>query len=297
MKSKNLLPSWQPGLARDAILGFVERVTDPNSADFIAPEQRIATFDNDGTLWLEKPNITELVFLKDLMRFDEPRAAPQEAGLRQRIKHWLHRIHDELVEDTSLLIQEFRDGISTDEYRQWVSSWLEKALHPRFKRPYTELTYQPMREVLDLFQQTGFKNYLVSGGSCYFIRPWSQKAYGIPPEQVIGSRLVTRLVEKPEGLAVEMAPVPWFFDNGPGKVLAIESQIAKRPVAAFGNSSGDIQMLRWAGTSPVSLCVLIEHTDSIREYRYSAGPDTLSAARTHGWTRVCMQRDWRQIFS
>ncbi|MBT1064670.1 haloacid dehalogenase-like hydrolase [Bowmanella sp. Y26] len=297
MTSKNLLPSWQPGLARDAILEFIERVTHPESLDFVPQEQRIATFDNDGTLWPEKPNITELVFLKDLMRFDEPRSLPIGAGLRQKIKHWLHHIHDELIEDTSLLIKEFRDGISTDEYHGWVSAWLEKAVHPRFKRPYTELTYKPMREVLDLFQQAGFKNYLVSGGSCYFIRPWSQQTYGIPPEQVIGSRLVTRLVDKPDGLAVEMAPVPWFLDNGAGKVLAIESQIAKRPVAAFGNSSGDIQMLRWAGTSPTSLCVLIEHTDDIREYRYSPGDDTLAAAIAHGWTRVDMLRDWQQVFN
>ncbi|WP_102797167.1 HAD family hydrolase [Bowmanella denitrificans] len=296
MDTQNYLPSWQPGLARNHILAFLERVTTPDSPEFVPPQQRIATFDNDGTLWLEKPNITELVFLKDLMRFDEKRTLPVGAGLRQRVKHWLHHIHDELIEDASLLFKEFREGISTDEYHSWVADWLDKARHPRFDKPYTELTYLPMREVLQLFAAHGFKNYLVSGGSCYFIRPWCEAAYGIPPEQVIGSKLITRLSDKSGGLEVEMAPVPWFFDNGPGKVLAIESQIARRPIAAFGNSSGDIQMLRWAGTSPTSLCMLIEHTDDEREYRYSPGDDTLAAAKSHGWTKVDMQRDWRQIF-
>ncbi|GAB3019924.1 HAD family hydrolase [Bowmanella dokdonensis] len=290
------LPSWQDGPARNAILDFLRRISSPDSPDFVPPAERIATFDNDGTLWLEKPHITELVFIHDLFRHDEIQPLLHTAGLRQRIEHWWDSFYDEVIEDCHLLLKEFRQGISTRDYHQWVSDWLQKARHPRFDKAYTDLTYTPMREVLALFQAHEFRTYLVSGGSCYFIRPWCEKAYGIPPEQVIGSTLLTRLNEKAHGLEVEMTPIPTYFDNGPGKVLAIESQIARQPIAAFGNSSGDIPMLRWAGMAPVSLCMLVHHTDEAREYRYSPGEDTLQAASAHQWQVIDMQNDWLRIF-
>ncbi|MBI2382049.1 MAG: haloacid dehalogenase-like hydrolase [Gammaproteobacteria bacterium] len=291
------LPSWRPGAARDAILAFLDQVTDPASAGFVPEERRIATFDNDGTLWVEKPQLTELLFIKDMLRDKLARDMPWHADIRWRLLRWLTGLADRVLDDALFLVGELLKGTSTAEYRRWVMEWLATARHPRYECAYTELTYAPMRELLALFAARGFRNYLVSGGTSYFIRPWCEGSYGIPPEQVIGSRVVTRLHDRHGKLDVVLEPIPWYLDNGPGKVLAIEGQIALQPIAAFGNSSGDIAMLRWAGAAATSLCMLIHHTDGEREYCYSPGKKTLKAAQEHGWQVVDMKQDWERIFT
>lgn len=296
MTPHQLLPSWRPGPRRDAILNFLQQVTNPESACYVAPEDRIATFDHDGTLWVEKPHVTEITFIKDLMQHDEIRPQPLCGTVQGFIRHSLAVFMEKVLKDTRWLLREWIDGVSTDDYKNWVQCWLGKALHPRFQRPYPRLVYQPMLEVLALFRQHGFRNYLVSGGSCYFIRAFSEEAYGIGPEQALGSQLMTRLRDKNGQLVVELKPIPWFLDNGKGKVLCIESHIDRHPIAAFGNSRGDIAMLRWAGQSKTSLCMLIHHTDAEREYAYCPGKKTLKAVSDYGWQLVDMKNDWLQIF-
>lgn len=301
------LPSWQRGASRDAILNFVQQVTDPTHPAFVPVEQRIAVFDHDGTLWLEKPSVTELVFIKDLFRHT-PRPAVDGALNKGRSGFWLARgwrrirfgfawLMQNLLRDGRWLLQEYLAGISTDEYQHWARRWLAQAKHPRFNRLYTELTYQPMQEVLQLFAAHQFKNYIVSGGSNYFIRAMCQPCYQITPPYAIGSQLRTRVRERHGQLQVELQPIPWFFDNHNGKVLAIENRIDLHPIAAFGNSSGDVAMLRWTSQQPVHLCMLVQHTDAEREYCYSPGQATLAAAKQYGWQVIDMKQDWRVVFN
>jgi phosphoserine phosphatase len=308
VQGSDALPSWQHGENRDAILSFLARVTDPTHADFVPVEQRIAVFDHDGTLWLEKPEVTELVFIKDLFRHHAQESAPdasQTSG--QRAGRWLLRLWrkirfaiawllQNILRDGRWLLREYLAGVSTDEYQQWARQWLASAKHPRFNRLYTELTYQPMQEVLQLFAAHQFKNYIVSGGSNYFVRALCQPCYRITPPYAIGSQLRTKVRERHGVLQVELQPIPWFFDNHNGKVLAIENRIDLRPIAAFGNTSGDVAMLRWTGQQPVHLCMLVHHTDAAREYCYSPGQPTLNAAKQYGWQVIDMKQDWRVIF-
>jgi len=291
------LPSWRHGPRRDAILQFIDSVTDSHSPSFVPEAERIATFDHDGTLWVEKPHVTEITFIKDLMQHDETRLKPRCGTFVGFVRHYLALLMDKVLSDARWLLREWLEGVSTDEYKIWVLQWLGKATHPRFHRPYPQLVYQPMLEVLALFRQHGFRNYLVSGGSCYFIRAFSEQAYGIDPEQALGSQLMTRVAEKDGKLVVELKPVPWFFDNGKGKVLCIESHIDRHPIAAFGNSSGDIAMLRWAGQSKTSLCMLVHHTDDVREYAYSPGQKTLDAVQKYQWQLIDMKEDWLTVFA
>lgn len=291
------LPSWRHGPSRDAILSFLDAVTNIDSPCYVPPEERIATFDHDGTLWVEKPHVTELTFIKDLMQHDEVQHKPVCGTILGFVRHYLALFIDKVLSDARWLMHEWLDGVSTDDYKRWVQQWLSKAVHPRFHCPYVQLTYQPMLEVLALFRQQGFRNYLISGGSCYFIRAFSEQAYGIGPEQALGSQLMTRLKEKNGLMVVEMKPIPWFFDNGKGKVLCIESHIDRHPIAAFGNSSGDIAMLRWAGQAKTSLCMLVHHTDEVREYAYSPGQKTLDAAKKYQWQVVDMKEDWLEMFA
>lgn len=306
-QSTDPLPSWQAGAAKDAILNFIARVTEAGE-HFVPPEQRIAVFDHDGTLWVEKPWVTELTFIADLLRHDPTDAVTDGSSFfggvfghhlgqwLSYLRHWFALMMRQLLSDGRWLLREFIDGLSSDDYMQHAKNWLQHARHPRYHCLYTELVYQPMLEVLSLLQRHGFKNYLVSGGSNYFIRAMSQTSYQIPPEQAIGSHLVTRLTDKNGRLQVELRPVPWFLDNGNGKVLAIESRIDRQPIAAFGNSSGDIKMLRWTSQHPGALCMLVHHTDANREYQYSPGEKTLQAAARHQWQLIDMAQDWRRIF-
>jgi len=294
------LPSWQEGKVKSRIIEFVQQVTDENSQYFVVPEQRLATFDNDGTLMIEKPLLAQVAYLKRKLLNAEPLT---NVSKLHRILSWCK---DALFDAQNLLCFAFyflRTGITTDEYRDSVARWITIAKHPRFQQKYTELTYLPMIEVLTYFEAHGFKNYIVSGSSANFIRPWSKKVYRVSANRVIGSSLRTRLGKRNGDLAVKLEPIPFSIESRAGKVLSIERRLAQRPIAAFGNSYGDVDMLRWARTERQSLCVLIHHTDEKREYKYSPntrfrwGKNTLTYAKELDWQVVDMKNDWKTIFS
>lgn len=294
------LPSWHEGKVKQRILDFIEQVTTPDSAHYVAEDERIATFDNDGTLWVEKPLLAQMAFYKrELLDAD----VLENGSKLKRVANWSIKSVRDLGGLTKLLVGYFRSGLTTDEYRAKVSQWIARAKHPRYQRKYTDLVYQPMQEVMQLFAQHGFTNYIVSGGSANFIRPWAQDIYDIPESRIIGSSTRTRLSQRGDELAVKLEPIPFSFEYRSGKVLGIERRLAKRPIAAFGNSLGDVDMLRWARTTQQSLCVLIHHTDDVREYKYGPDPrlyfgkSTLKFAKEQNWQVVDMKNDWRTIFS
>lgn len=294
------LPSWHEGSVKQRILDFLEQVTTPDSVHYVAEDERIATFDNDGTLWVEKPLLAQMAFYKkELLDAD----VLENASKLKRAVNWSIRGVKDLGGLTKMLVGYFRAGITTDEYRARVSQWIAEAEHPRYKRKYTELVYQPMQEVLQLFAQHGFTNYIVSGGSANFIRPWADEVYNVPENRIIASSSKTRLSKRGDELAVKLEALPFSFEYRSGKVLGIERRLAKRPIAAFGNSLGDVEMLRWARTTAQSLCVLIHHTDEVREYKYGPDPrlhfgkSTLKYAKELNWQVVDMKNDWRTLFN
>lgn len=299
MQDENVLPSWQEGKAKQAIIDFVHQVTDENSDSYVVPEERIATFDNDGTLWVEKPLLTQLEFFKDALFGDDE---PAKKSNWFRITRAILRTLWDIAHFFRVILALLRSGLTTDEYRAKVAQWIEVAQHPRYKCLYTDLAYLPMLELLQYLSDNGFKNYIVSGGTSSFIRPWSKRVYQISADRIIGSSLRTRLSEKNNKLVVKLEPIPFFFDNKSHKVLGIERALAKKPIAAFGNSLGDVEMLRWAGQQPTSLCMLVHHTDEVREYKYSPDPSyhfgkkTLTWAQELNWQVVDMKNDWKQIF-
>jgi phosphoserine phosphatase len=304
--SSGPLVSWNDGPRKQAILDFVARVTKEGSADFVVPEQRIATFDNDGTLWCEQPMYFQLFFALDRVAT----LAPQhpEWKTQQPFKAVLE--HDMAAlgatGDKGILeiVAATHSGMTTDEFAKDVTDWLSTARHPRFKRPYIELIYQPMVELLGYLRANGFKTFIVSGGGIEFMRPWVEKAYGIPPEQVVGSSGVTKLQMgangKPE--LMKEAKVE-FVDDGPGKPVGINRFIGRRPIFAFGNSDGDLQMLQWtSGGNGARFMGLVHHTDAEREYAYDRKSNSgrldkaLDEANAKGWSVVDMKTDWRTIF-
>lgn len=299
MTAVDPLPSWQEGKVKARIIEFIEQVTDEGSEYFVEPDKRIATFDNDGTLMVEKPVMAQVAYFKRKLL---NAGVLNNVSKFQRILHWLKEI---LFDSGSLLqlsLYFFRQGITTDEYRASVACWISQAKHPRFNKKYTELTYQPMMEVLAYFEQHGFANYIVSGSTANFIRPWSEATYGIAPNRILGSSLRTRLSLRDDKLAVKLEPIPFAIENRSRKVLSIERRLAQRPIAAFGNSYGDVDMLRWSRTTKQSLCVLIHHTDEVREFKYSPdsffcfGKNTLQYADELNWQVVDMKKDWKRIF-
>ncbi len=294
------LPSWHEGKVKNRIIEFVNQITDESSAYFVEQEERIATFDNDGTLWVEKPLLAQLAFYKrQLLDAD----VLVNAGTFRRLLNWLKEFIFDFFDLVKMLWAYIRSGLTTDEYRLLVSEWIKDAKHPRYKVKYTDLVYQPMMELMDYLTNHGFTNYIVSGGTANFIRPWSEEIYKISADRVIGSSVRTRLAKRNGELAVKLEPVPFTFEYRSGKVLGIERRLAKRPIAAFGNSLGDVEMLRWARTTEQSLCVLIHHTDEEREYKYQPDPfyhlgkSTLKFAQELNWQVVDMKNDWKHIFS
>jgi len=299
MLDKDPLPSWQEGKVKARIIEFIHQVTDENSEDFVEPAERIATFDNDGTLMVEKPVMAQVAYFK--RKFLNAGVLTNVSTIH-RILSWLKDILRDSGNLLKLALYFFRQGITTDEYRASVARWIAIAEHPRFKKKYTDLTYKPMIELLAYFEAHGFANYIVSGSTANFIRPWSKSSYNIPANRVIGSSLRTRLSLRDDELAVKLEPIPFSIENRASKVLGIERRLAQRPIAAFGNSYGDVDMLRWARTSKQSLCMLIHHTDEVREYKYSPnslfcfGKNTLQYAETLNWQVVDMKNDWKTVF-
>jgi len=305
------LPSWNDGPARQAIIDFVKRTTDPASPDFVPAEARIATFDNDGTLWVEHPMYTQLAFALDRVRALAPQhpewkaTQPFKAVLENDLKSLAAAGDKGLME----LVMTTHAGMSTAEFEAEVKSWFTTARHPRFKRPYTEMTYLPMVELLQYLRENGFKTFIVSGGGIEFMRPMTQSVYGIPPEQVIGSSIKTQFEMKDGKPVLMRLPEINFIDDKTGKPVGINMYIGRRPIAAFGNSDGDLQMLQWtAAGDGARLMMLVFHDDATREYAYGpaggqpASPfgtfsqATMDEAKKSGWTVISMKNDWSRIF-
>ncbi|MBB5764412.1 phosphoglycolate phosphatase-like HAD superfamily hydrolase [Methylorubrum rhodesianum] len=300
------MPSWKDGAPKRAILDFAGRVSREGSPDFVPPAERIAVFDNDGTLWAEQPIYFQVAFALDRVKALAPEhpewkeiqpfkgivegdpkavAASGERGLLQ-------------------IMAATHAGMTTEAFNDIVADWLKTARHPRFGRPYDRLVYQPMLELLAYLRAGGFKTFIVSGGGVEFMRVFAERTYGVPPEQVVGSSGVTKFEMGPEGspVLVKEAEVE-FIDDGPGKPSGINRFIGRRPILAFGNSDGDHQMLQWtaAGTGPRFLG-LVHHTDAEREFAYDRQSHVgrldkaLDEAGQRGWTVVDMRQDWKQVF-
>jgi phosphoserine phosphatase len=300
------LPSWNDGPTKQAITAFVARVTAQGGADFVPVDERIATFDNDGTLWIEQPMYVQLAFILDRVRALAPQnpdwktKQPFQAVLDGDMKALAASGEKGLVE----LMAVTHAGMTPDEFHKIVSEWLATARDPRFKRPYIELVYQPMLELLAYLRANGFKTFIVSGGGIEFMRPWAERVYGIPPEQVVGSSIKTRFEMRDGRPTLFRLPEINFIDDKAGKPVGINEHIGRRPIAAFGNSDGDLEMLQWTTMSGgVRFGLIVHHTDGEREYSYDRQSHVghldkaLDAAALNKWTVVDMKNDWKRVFA
>jgi phosphoglycolate phosphatase-like HAD superfamily hydrolase len=307
------LASWNNGPAKQAILDFVRATTDRASPNYVPPEERIATFDQDGTLWVEQPLYTQAFFALD--RLHELAPHHPEWKTRQPFRSVLANDLPALAHfterDWAEIVFVTHAGMTETEFRDIATKWIATARHPRFKRPFTELIYQPMTEVLTHLRANQFETFIVTGGGQDFVRTYSQRVYGIPTQQVIGSSIATNYEFKDN--RAELLRLPKLFfnnNNNDGKAIGIDLFTGKRPYAAFGNSTGDREMLEYTGSGPgARLKMLVHHDDAAREYAYGpAGglPDTkvgtfteplLTEARTRGWNVVSMKSDWNRVFS
>jgi phosphoglycolate phosphatase-like HAD superfamily hydrolase len=299
------LPSWNDGSAKQAIIAFVDRVTRQGGPDFVPPPERIATFDNDGTLWIEQPLYVQGMFLIDRVQA----LGKREPGLleRQPFKAVAERDIKALAAQgehgIAQLVAATHSGMTVDAFAQTAKEWLGAAKHPRFGRLYTELVYQPQLELLNYLRSNGFKTFIVSGGGIEFMRVFSGNTYGIPPEQVIGSSEKTRF-ELRDGKAVLVKlPEIGSIDDKEGKPININLHIGRRPILAFGNSDGDLAMLQYtAGAPGPRMMLLLHHDDREREYAYDRQSKVgtldkaLDEAQARGWTIVSMKNDWNTMF-
>ncbi|MSP76245.1 MAG: haloacid dehalogenase-like hydrolase [Rhodospirillaceae bacterium] len=306
------LPSWNDGVAKKSIVAFVEKITTAGSPDFVPVEQRIATFDNDGTLWCEQPVPVQLYFALDRVKAlasqhpewktKEPFASLLKGDLTTALAGGDHAILE--------LFMATHTGMTVVEFEQIVKDWIASAKHPKTGKLFTDMTYQPMVELLGYLRANGFKNFIVSGGGIEFMRPWTEKIYGIPPEQVVGSSVKTKF-EMRDGKPVLMRlPELNFNDDKGDKPVGINQHIGRRPIAAFGNSNGDKEMLEYTqGGGGARFMLLVLHDDAAREYAYGPAlglPDVklgaftqglYEQAKKEGWTVVSMKDDWKQIFA
>lgn len=301
----NPLPSWQDGASRQAIIDFVAAVTREGSPDFVPAPERIAVFDNDGTLWAEQPMYFQALFAFDRVRTLAPQhpewqtREPFASVLKGDFKKALAGGEKALLD----LVMETHAGMTTDEFARLVEDWLATAKHPVTHKPYTGMVYQPMLEVLGYLRANGFKTFIVSGGGIEFMRPWAERVYGVPPEQVVGSSIKTRFEMQDDKPVLVRLPEVNFIDDKTGKPVGIHQHIGRRPIAAFGNSDGDLQMLQWAtaGTGK-RLGVIVHHTDAQREWAYDHESavgrlaDALDLAVKQGWTVIDMKREWKTIY-
>jgi phosphoserine phosphatase len=294
------LLSWNQRATKQQILDFVSRVTDPQSPDFVPEPERIATFDNDGTLWAEKPLYVQLFFALDRVKELAPQhpewknTEPYASLLKGDVNAALAGGEKAILE----VVMATHAGMTTAEFEKIVKDWIATARHPETKRLYTEMVYQPMLELLAFLRANGFKTFIVSGGGIEFMRPWAEKTYGIPPEQVVGSSIKTTFEMRDDGpVLVRLAAID-FIDDKDGKPVGINSHIGRRPIAAFGNSDGDQQMLEWATAGQgARFALLVHHTDGEREYAYDKGAtNALAEAKDKGWTVVDMKEDWGRVF-
>ncbi len=299
------LPSWNNTGPKKAIVAFVEQVTKPGSPAFVPVAERIATFDNDGTLWAEQPVYFQIYFACDRIKAlpsQHPEWTTQEpfASVLKGDFEAVLAGGDRAQLAMTIAVQA---GMTTDEFAETVTDWIASARHPQTKRLYTEMVYQPMLELLAYLRANGFKTFIVSGGGSDFMRPWSEKVYGIPPEQVVGSGIKTKFELRNGKPVLVGQPELNFLDDNVGKPVGIESHIGRRPIAAFGNSDGDLQMMQWtAAGSGSRLCLYVHHTDAKREWAYGRNSSigrfdkALDEARAKGWTVVSMKDDWNVVY-
>ena len=301
----DVLPSWNDTATRQAIVSFVEATTTPTSKDYVPPTERIAVFDNDGCLWSEKPAYFQLLFAVDRIRAlapQQPEWKEQEpfksvlagdmAGVAAGGEHAILE-----------LVMASHAGTTSEEFEAIVKDWLATARHPQTGRPYDQMIYAPMRELLDYLRANGYKTFIVSGGGVEFLRAFAEKAYGIPPEQVIGSSVETKYEVRDGKPVIVRLPKIDFIDDKAGKPVGIHKHIGRRPVMAFGNSDGDFQMLEWttAGSGP-RFGALVHHTDAEREYAYDRESSVgrldrgLDEAGKRGWWLIDMKRDWKRVY-
>ncbi len=300
------MPSWRDAEAKRAIIDFVTAVTDTDSKDFVPAAERIATFDNDGTLWSEQPMYFQLAFAVDRVKALAPQhpewttQEPFAALLRDDMKAALAGGEKAILE----IVMATHAGMTTEAFDQQVREWIATAKHPQTGKHYDEMTYQPMVELLDFLRANGFKTWIVSGGGIDFMRSWAEVAYGIPPEQVIGSSGASQFEMRGDTPVIVKLPQLEFIDDKEGKPLAINRFIGRRPIAAFGNSDGDLQMLQYvaAGTGR-RLAAIVHHDDAEREYAYDRQSHigrldrALDEAEVNGWTVISMKHDWNTIFT
>jgi phosphoglycolate phosphatase-like HAD superfamily hydrolase len=300
------LPSWNNTGAKNSIVAFVERVTKVGAPEFVPEDERIATFDNDGTLWAEQPMYSQLLFALDRVKV----LAPQHPEWREKepfaslLKGEVREVLAGGEKAIMPIVAATHSGMTSEEFNQIVRDWIATAKHPETKRLYTEMVYQPMLELVAYLKANGFKTFVVSGGGIDFMRPWTDRVYGIPPENVVGSSGKTEFQVR-EGKPVLMRlPEIDFINDGPGKPVGINEHIGLRPIAAFGNSDGDMQMLQWTttGGNPARFGLIVHHTDAEREWAYDRKSSVgkldaaLDAAAFNGWTVVDMKHDWKKIF-
>ena len=299
------LPSWNDGATKRSIMEFVGKVTKEGSPDFVPVTERIATFDNDGTLWVEQPMYAQFAFALDRVKALAPQHPEwqNEEPFASLLKGDVKSAFAGGEKAVGQIGMSTHAGMTTDEFEQIVTDWIASAKHPKTGRLYTAMVYQPMIEVLEYLRANGFKTYVVTGGGIEFMRPWAERVYGIPPEQIVGSSIKTAYELRDGKPVLVRLPEVEFIDDGPGKPVGINSRIGRRPIAAFGNSDGDQQMLEWTTAgSGVCLAVLVHHTDAAREWAYDRTSaigrldKALDEAQAKGWTVVDMKRDWKVIF-
>ena len=304
-RAADWLPSWNDGDSKASIVDFVQSVTDPTSKQYVPPSERIAVFDNDGTLWTEQPVYFQLAFILDRVKALAPQhpewrtqepfksvLAGDMAGVAAAGEHGLL----EMMAATHA-------GMTADEFRSIVADWLATARHPRFGRPYTELTYAPMKELLAYLRANGFKTFIVSGGGVEFMRVFSERVYGVPPEQVIGSSIHTKYEVRDGKPVIVRLPEIEFIDDKAGKPVGINRYIGRQPILAFGNSDGDFEMLEYTTSAPgPRLGLIVHHDDGEREYAYDRKSSIgrlergLDEAARRGWVVVSMKDDWRRVY-
>jgi phosphoglycolate phosphatase-like HAD superfamily hydrolase len=306
-RAADALPSWNDGEARQTILRFVESVSRDGSLSFVSPAERIAVFDNDGTLWAEQPLYFQFVYALDQVKALAPKHPEWKTQLpfSDLLGGNTKRVLASGEAGLAKILAVSHAGMTTDAFAASVTEWIKTARHPRFQRPYTDLTYLPMRELLDHLRANGFKTFIVSGGGVEFMRVFAERIYGIPPEQVIGSNGGLELKKGSDGKPVlmKLAKIDLVDDHG-GKPVGIQRFIGRRPIFAFGNSDGDQEMLEWtaAGDGP-RFMGLVHHTDAGREFAYdrtsSVGKldKAWDEAVARKWTVVDMKMDWKQVFS
>ncbi len=305
-QSPDPLPTWNNGQSKQAIRAFVRKISKPGTPDFVPPAQRIATFDNDGTLWGEQPFYFQFLFAVDRIKAmaakrpewkeKEPFASVLRGDLKAALAGGEHAILE--------MIGATHTGLTTEEFEAVVRDWFATAKHPTTGKLYSEMVYKPMLELLAYLRVNSFKTYIVSGGGVEFMRVFAEKVYGIPPEQVIGSSGKQALQYRDGKPIIVKLPSVDFIDDKEGKPLAIQKAIGRRPIAAFGNSDGDLQMLQWTcDTAGPRFCLYVHHTDATREWAYDRASSIgrldkgLDQAKAKGWTVVDMKNDWKRVFS